>query len=391
MNIVVIGTGMYVSGRRTDGYGTILPAVLEYKRAGGDVNEVHLIGTNRVHTFEAQAKAEDLMLRTGISVNLKTYPDDVEKDPDAYKKVLEKITSSACAIVAVPDHLHFEITRSCLEAGFHTLVVKPLTPTVKEAVKLIKLAESKNLYGAVEFHKRWDRQNLLLRDSFKSGQLGELLYTWTEYSQRKSIPTQIFKSWVEKTNIFQYLGVHYVDIIRFITCAVPKRVMAIGQKNWLIKQGINNYDSIQCIIEWQLSNGKTFSQTLLVNWVDPDSTTAMSDQKLKFVGTNGRFEGDQKNRGISFIYDNKHVIVPNPDFCQPYGVETGLVHYQGYGIDSVVTFLNDVNAITNGKNTPSDFEGLRPTFAEGLYSTAVVGAAGKSLAADGEWQQVEGL
>ena len=389
MNIVVIGTGMYVSGRRTDGYGTILPAVLEYKRAGGDVNEVHLIGTNRVHTFEAQAKAEDLMLRTGISVNLKTYPDDVEKDPDAYKKVLEKITSSACAIVAVPDHLHFEITRSCLEAGFHTLVVKPLTPTVKEAVKLIKLAESKNLYGAVEFHKRWDRQNLLLRDSFKSGQLGELLYTWTEYSQRKSIPTQIFKSWVEK--IFQYLGVHYVDIIRFITCAVPKRVMAIGQKNWLIKQGINNYDSIQCIIEWQLSNGKTFSQTLLVNWVDPDSTTAMSDQKLKFVGTNGRFEGDQKNRGISFIYDNKHVIVPNPDFCQPYGVETGAVHYQGYGIDSVVTFLHDVHAITNGKNTPSDFEGLRPTFAEGLYSTAVVGAAGKSLAADGEWQQVEGL
>ena len=32
MNIVIIGTGMYVSGRGTDGYGTILPAIIEWKR-----------------------------------------------------------------------------------------------------------------------------------------------------------------------------------------------------------------------------------------------------------------------------------------------------------------------------------------------------------------------
>jgi hypothetical protein len=140
-----------------------------------------------------------------------------------------------------------------------------------------------------------------------------------------------------------------------------------------------------------MPDDKIFNQILLVNWIDPESTSAMSDQKLKFVGTSGRFEANQKDRGVSLIVDDEHSIVPNPDFCQPYGVETGAVHYQGYGIDSVVTFLNDVNAITNGKNTPSDFEGLRSTFAEGLYSTAVVEAAGKSLAADGEWKQVEGL
>ena len=40
----------------------------------------------------------------------------------------------------------------------------------------------------------------------------------------------------EQTNILQYLGVHYVDIIRFVTDAIPIRVMAIGQKKWLIKK-----------------------------------------------------------------------------------------------------------------------------------------------------------
>ena len=32
MNIVVIGTGMYSTGRGTSGYGTILPAIIEWQR-----------------------------------------------------------------------------------------------------------------------------------------------------------------------------------------------------------------------------------------------------------------------------------------------------------------------------------------------------------------------
>ena len=81
--------------------------------------------------------------------------------------------------------------------GLHTLVVKPLTPSTEEAIKLTKLASEKNLYGAVEFHKRWDRHNLMLKDLFQNGEFGKPLYTWTEYSQRKSIPSKVFISWVE--------------------------------------------------------------------------------------------------------------------------------------------------------------------------------------------------
>ena len=48
----------------------------------------------------------------------------------SYLDVLDKIKLPGCAIVAVPDHLHYEVTSACLEKGLHTLVVKPLTPTV---------------------------------------------------------------------------------------------------------------------------------------------------------------------------------------------------------------------------------------------------------------------
>ena len=86
----------------------------------------------------------------------------------------------------------------------------------------------------------------------KSKKLGELLNIHVEYSQQKDMPMKIFKSWINNTNIFQYLGVHYVDIISYVTNAKPIRVSAIGQKNFLKNEGINTFDAIQVIIEWKL-------------------------------------------------------------------------------------------------------------------------------------------
>lgn len=388
MNLIIIGNGMYVSGRGTDGFGTIMPALCEYIRSNGEITEVHLVGTIRDHSLEAKVKSQELMDQTGVSFKLNVYPEKVEKDTNAYKAVLENIDGPGCAIVAVPDHLHHEITLWCLKAGLHTMVVKPLTPTLKKARELTDFAKNKGLYGAVEFHKRWDKQNLMLRDIFQSGRLGDPLYTWTEYSQRKSIPSKIFKNWVERSNILQYLGVHYIDIIRFVTGAVPVRAMAVGQKNWLVSQGLNVHDALQCMVEWEMPNGTRFNQTLLNNWIDPESTSAMSDQKLKLVGTKGRFEADQKERGINLVIDGENIGTPNPDFCQPYGTTDNKTRWQGYGIESIVTFLKDVDNIINSGKTPSSLEGKRPTFMEAMISTAVIETASISLADNGTWKLV---
>ena len=45
-----------------------------------------------------------------------------------------------------------------------------------------------NVYGAVEFHKRWDWANLRLKYALEKELLGEPLYFHIEYSQRKVIP-----------------------------------------------------------------------------------------------------------------------------------------------------------------------------------------------------------
>jgi len=385
LNILVIGTGMYSTGRGTNAYGTILPAIIEWKRDKNILGKLVFVGTNGNNSNALKAKSENLISDTGVSVDISFLPENGTTDLLAYQKLISEIPKPACAIIVVPDHLHFQIAQDCLNANLPVLIVKPLTPGLKEAKILVDLAEERSLYAAVEFHKRYDKANLIIRDRFQSNQLGDLLYCWVEYSQRKSIPTEIFKEWAEKTSILQYLGVHYIDIMRFVSNAIPVRTMAIGQKKWLTSKRLDTYDSIQCFIEWMLPDGSMFNQVILTNWVDPESSSAMSDQKIKLVGTSGRFESDQKERGIKINIDNVGIEQPNPDFCHEFGNEVGRKEWRGYGIDSVKNFLTDVINIKSGLISLDQLQIDRPTFAEALISTAVVESAHKSLERKNIW------
>jgi D-galacturonate reductase len=389
LNIVVIGTGMFSTGRGTGGYGTVLPAINEWQRNNNIEVKTIFVGTNGSNTISLESKAKKLAKDTGVNLDISFMPSPGVKDNYAYKSIIKGVLKPACAIIAVPDHLHYQVARDCLLEDLPILVVKPLTPTVKEGKELIKISEDRLLYSAVEFHKRWDKANLMMKDTIQKNRIGDLLYCWVEYSQRKSIPTEIFKAWTEKTSILQYLGIHYIDIVRFATNAIPKRVMAVGQKNWLPSQGLDAYDSIQCFIEWTAPNGSNFTQTILTNWIDPESSSSMSDQKIKVVGTKGRFESDQKDRGVQINIDDFGIEQPNPYFCSEYGNKPGEKEWRGYGIDSVTEFLSDVTKINSGSIDWEFLKAGRPTFSEALISTSVVEAAHESLTQDNIWKKVE--
>jgi predicted dehydrogenase len=194
---------------------------------------------------------------------------------------------------------------------------------------------------------------------------------------------------VEKTNIFQYLGIHYVDVIYFATGAKPVRVMATGQEGFLKAQKINALDSIQCSVEWINSTGKKFQSTFHTNWIDPLTTTAMSDQRIKVIGTKGRLESDQKYRGLNIVSDEMGVEEPNPDFCQFYLRPDGKKEIKGYGIDSIHTFLSDVGQIAESKKTPDDFKNIRPTFEQSIIPTKIIEAANLSLKSNSQWIEIK--
>jgi predicted dehydrogenase len=388
IDVLIIGAGMHVSGRGTSGYGTVLPAVVQAHR-DGLVGRLLVAATSAASIQAVREKMAGLNALLGTQLAVDGFP-RVGTNPEAYRDALAALGKRGCAIIVVPDDLHFATAKAAIERGIPVMVTKPLTPTLAEAEELVRLSDERDVYGVVDFHKRWDLPNLKLQEAVQAGRLGRPLFSVVEYSQRRVVPETIFRNWVEKANPFQYLAVHYVDILIFALGAIPRRAMAIGQYGYLKERSINTFDSVQALIEWEIPGFTTpFVSTFLTNWIDPNKTSALSYQSIKVIGTAGRFESDQRDRGLQMVTETDGIEDINPYFCQSYPTLQGPGHqYKGYGIDSIRTFLEDAAGCLDGEKTPADLEPLRPTLRQALRSTAVVEAINRSLAEKSNWVPV---
>jgi predicted dehydrogenase len=382
MNVLVIGAGMYVTGRNESGVGTILSSLVQSSK-NIDINKITIVArsdNNKIDVDDASKRINEILKR------------DIEVEYVALNGIsLDEVCKKGaydCAIVCTPDHLHFDQIVILFNNNIHVLSVKPLVATVEENKKLIKLQDEKKLIGMVEFHKRYDEANLYTKKVLTEKKLGDILYYGVDYTQKISIPTTTFKSWVEFTNIFQYLGVHYVDLFYFMTNYTPKKLMAYGTKGVLISKGINTYDSVHVNIIWEDKDGKESISVMNIGWVDPNCTSAMSDQKYKLVCTGGRIENDHKNRGVELVVDDIGIQAPNPYFSEYLLDENGDYEFVGYGHKSIKQFLLDVVNVNTGKVSLQSLEEIRPTFKQSLVSTHIVEAVNKSLDNVSNWEMI---
>jgi D-galacturonate reductase len=370
MRVLVVGAGMYVTGRGTEGTGTILPALAQASRQL-PIERVVICATSENSRTPVLAAVDRVNAALGTSLRVE------------YRLAAEALADPVadCAIVAVPDHLHRVIAEPLVSRRMPCLVVKPLTPTLADGLALLALQERSGVHVAVELHKRYDEANQLARRMVRDGTLGHLSYATVEYSQRTEVPTRHFKAWASRTNVFQYLGVHYVDLLHFLTGFRPEKALAVGTRGILATHGIDTFDSVHATILWRAPGGAPFVSQLAVGWIDPSRSTAMSDQRYTLVGSAGRLDCDQKHRGVELVTDSgAHSI--NPYFSEYLCDGTGRLKFAGYGARSVEQFLIEV------RDGPAAII-LSATLREALVATAVVDAVNRSLAADGEWSNVD--
>ena len=178
---------------------------------------------------------------------------------------------------------------------------------------------------------------------------------------------------------------HYIDLIYFLTSALPTKALATSQCI------TSDYpDSIQAVVEWNTCNDVKFISTITTNWIDPNSTSAMSDQKITVVGSNGRFQADQKHRGVQLITEDLNGMEEiNPYFSQIYRDYNNQMSIEGYGPKSITRFIEDVIQVVSNKATRTTLEAVRPSFKNSLVSTSVVEAVNISLANGNEWVPIQ--
>lgn len=390
MKILILGAGMYVTGRGRQGNGVVLSALAEFSRQQPIEAVVVARQPENARVLEEALTRINGILSTDLRARYVTLDGH---DLAAETTALCQSEKFDCAIIVTPDHLHFAPLSALLALRVPPLVVKPLVPTMAEARQLLALQQQYDVYGAVEFHKRFDESNLYARHQISSGALGQLLYATVDYSQRIIIPTEIFRGWASQSNIFQYLGVHYVDMMYFLTGYHPLRLTAFGTKGVLQAQGLDNFDSIHVSIEWANPQqpDKRFLTQFNTNWIDPNCTSAMSDQQFKLVGTRGRLHCDQKHRGLELVQENQGIVHPNPYFADYLPSADGKMHFQGYGYRSISQFMTDVLALQQGTISRVELERCRPSFQDSLISVAIIESVNLALQTPAEWREIDAL
>jgi len=385
LNVLVIGGGMITEE-------VIFPTVFQEQKLGK-------VGEVRLATRRAARVAE---LREKFPRNqFLGYPDPQTEGPEAtdeqsYRRALQDLGPHGVVIVATPDHLHTQMILDAMDAGYDVIVEKPLCLKVAEAHKILAAARQLGRYVLTDYHKRHDRAIRAAQYRYRKGELGEMLHGHAWIEERREMPLEVFARWCEESSPFEYIGVHYVDAYYFITGLVPRRVLALGQKKFLPQHGKDAYDAIQAVIEWE-DGSALWVQT---SWVNSEHNSALTNQGLQLLGTEGEYWADHKDRHLHFVTQARGFEHYNPNFFKEYldWDNPDEVQYVGYGYDSIVQGLDDVRRIlqaTEGKSADealnirkqmlAQFEKTRALPNQALIGTAVNEAVRLSLAHGSAW------
>ncbi len=130
-------------------------------------------------------------------------------------------------VVASPNDTHPTFACRALESGRHVLVDKPFTPTMDEAVEVVRLAKAGNRVLTVYQNRRFDGDFQALRQLCEQGRLGRIVHFEACYDRYR--PALKPGAWREKkgpaNGVFFDLAPHLIDQA-LVILGLPEAVTA---------------------------------------------------------------------------------------------------------------------------------------------------------------------
>lgn len=392
--ITVIGGGMITKTQ-------LLPSIYQLQREGV-VGEIHICALNAAPLADMRSDPGLLKAFPGQDFVAYPEPDKVDHDqpfPDLYREVLEGAPRGSIAVIAVPDQLHYPVLKEAIRNDLHVCIVKPLVLKYAEAEEIAEKAYERGLVVGVEYHKRFDYRNLMARKAYRSGRLGEFRLGQAQMIEPYYYRDSNFQNWctTENTDMFTYVGCHYVDLVAFITGLKPVSVSVYGIVD-KYPNGREGFLWTDGRVIWE--NGASLSVVDAIGY--PNAAAGGNAQGLTMwcQGTTDAtllVHSDQF-RGVKCSYDSAGdqpgdtiYAEPNPDYFQlvDQGGE-GLVPI-GYGHRSAEYIIRacqraaDLPRLWERQELIKQFDrdGIMATPANSSYNELVIEAARKSILSGG--------
>jgi predicted dehydrogenase len=139
--------------------------------------------------------------------------------------------------VATPNHTHFEIAKTFVEAGFNVVCDKPMTFDLAQAEELLKVVEKSGVVFAVSHNYTGHPLVRQAREMVQNGELGEInairafyiqgwLRTRLESDNQKQAAWRTDPSKSGAAGCFGDIGTHAYNLSRYISGLLPKEISA---------------------------------------------------------------------------------------------------------------------------------------------------------------------
>ncbi len=204
-------------------------------------------------------------------------------------------------IVTVPNFLHAKVSIDSLKSGKHVLVEKPMATTSKEAVEMIEAAKQNAKILMVNQSQRFFPHHQKAKEIIDSGLIGNIRLVKTMFGHSGPENWSPNASWFfqKETAMFGALGdlgVHKVDLIRFLTnLEIVECAAFLGT----LEKQASVEDIASAILK--LSNG-AFA-TLDANWI----TKGLEENYIAIYGEKGTLKIGQTDPTKIDIYLSKPV------------------------------------------------------------------------------------
>jgi D-galacturonate reductase len=274
-----------------------------------------------------------------MDTSFQSFPDDDQRDSNAWKTALQELNPGDAVIIFTPDDLHYEMAYTAANKKLNVLVAKPIVKTVEEHDSLIEISREKKGIIAMEVHKRWDPIYSDAREKMRD--LGEFSYFSSYMSQPKS-QLDSFRDWAGKSSdISYYLNTHHIDFHCWALdgLARPISVIASASTGVATSQGLPTEDSITLMVDWLNNSGSKATAVYTSSWIAAKAEVH-SQQRFFALHHKGEVRIDQAHRGYDFASDAGGHQSPNPLFFRYTPDANGRFAGQSsYGYQSIADFI----------------------------------------------------
>ncbi|MGM0562737.1 MAG: Gfo/Idh/MocA family protein [Pseudomonadota bacterium] len=279
-----------------------------------------VVGTGYLGKFHAQkyAALPDAELVAVVDTNEEQGKAVAAENGCEFSRDLDQIIGRVDAVsIAAPTTLHYPIAKSCLEAGIHVLVEKPMTVSIEEADELIDIARENNCILQVGHLERFNAAVLEAMPLLQSPRFIEA-HRLAPYKPRAT-----------DVNVVLDLMIHDIDIVLNMVDAEVTDIVASGSP--ILSESTD------------ICNARlTFANGCVAN-VTASRISMKSERKMRIFQDRSCLTVDFQNRTLSHYYPGEGEMFPGVP-----NIENSETHYENG--DALYTEIESfVGCIRNGQ------------------------------------------